>query len=279
MIRAVFASCVLTAVMATPVLVSPAVADNVLVVTPSGEKIFQNKPTENRRKTSQKSASNKTKAGSKPNIQWQLLDQLDQLQQEVQLLRGLVEEQAHNLERMQRSQRDRYIDLDHRISELSSQVVGVASSSTGTATSAKSGGAATVKLDVPGMDDKKLYNIGQDFVQNRQFDQAINAFNQLLEQYPESRYIPNGHYWLGEVYMAQPEPNWGEATAHFLTVLESYPGHPKVPASLYKLGKASDLMGDKQKAIKYLKKVVEQYPSSSSAGLAKQYIQNLMAIN
>lgn len=280
MIRSAFLSVLMTvAIMATPLLVSPAVADKVLVVTPSGEKVFRDKAVQSTPQANQKSAVSDIKAGAKPNIQLQLLDQIDQLQQEVQLLRGKVEELGHNFDRMQNSQRDRYIDLDRRITELSSQAIGVASSSAGTVASAKSDGAATKKLDVQDMDERKLYNTAQDFVQNRQFDQAIRAFNKLLEQYPNSQYIPNGHYWLGEVYMALPQPRLQEAKAHFLTILESYPDHPKVPATLYKLGKASDLMGDKQQAIKYLKKVVEQYPSSSSAGLARQYIQNLMEIN
>ncbi len=269
MIRRLGSLTLMFVIAAAPLAVPPAIADNVLVVTPSGEKVFQKRPA--------KSGQQAQSTDKKPNIQLQLLDQLEQLQQEVQQLRGQVEEQAHQLQRMQRSQRDRYLDLDRRLSELSSQSSQTAS--LGPATASPGQTAVPVKLDSKGMDDKKLYNTAQDFVQSQKFSQAIAAFNQLLEQYPDSRYIANAHYWLGEVYLAMPQPNVNEAKAHFQTVLDDHAGHPKVPASLYKLGKISDLSGDKQQAIKYLKKVVEQYPSSSSAGLARQYIQNLMAVN
>jgi len=48
-----------------------------------------------------------------------LYTQLEALQQEVQNLRGMVEEQANQLRRMQTEQRDRYLDVDRRLSELS----------------------------------------------------------------------------------------------------------------------------------------------------------------
>lgn len=48
-----------------------------------------------------------------------LYNQLEALQREVQTLRGLVEEQGNQLNRMQTEQRNRYLDLDQRLIELS----------------------------------------------------------------------------------------------------------------------------------------------------------------
>ena len=275
MLRAFVKPFLMLSIWLAPAMVPSLVlaADSVLVVTPSGEKVFKKKA---RAKPAQRPGVNAVQSGVKPNAQWQMLDQIEQLQQEVQLLRGQLEEQAYQLKKIQRNQRDRYIDLDRRISDLSKPGSGVVGTSSPGSTIKAS---PVVNLDVKGMDDRKLYNTAQEFVQNRQFDQAITLFNKLFENYPDSRYVANGHYWLGEVYMAKPQPNLDEASAHFLTVLETYPDHSKVPASLYKLGKVSNLMGNNDRAIKYLKKVVEQYPSSSSAGLARQYIQNLMMAN
>ncbi|HEY0960985.1 MAG TPA: tol-pal system protein YbgF [Pseudomonadales bacterium] len=47
-----------------------------------------------------------------------LYTQLESLQQEVQNLRGMVEEQSNQLRRVQTEQRDRYLDVDRRLSEL-----------------------------------------------------------------------------------------------------------------------------------------------------------------
>ena len=48
-----------------------------------------------------------------------LYTQLEALQSEVQTLRGMVEEQSNQIRRLQTEQRDRYIDVDRRLSELS----------------------------------------------------------------------------------------------------------------------------------------------------------------
>lgn len=47
-----------------------------------------------------------------------LLNRLNELQVEVQTLRGLVEQQAFEIESLKKAQRDRYVDLDSRINRL-----------------------------------------------------------------------------------------------------------------------------------------------------------------
>ncbi len=59
-----------------------------------------------------------------------LYNQLEALQREVQTLRGMVEEQANELRRLQTENRDRYLDVDRRLSELSG---GAAAAATGLA--------------------------------------------------------------------------------------------------------------------------------------------------
>jgi tol-pal system protein YbgF len=53
-----------------------------------------------------------------------LLNRLNELQVEVQTLRGLVEQQAFEIESLKKAQRDRYVDLDSRISRLEGGGVG-----------------------------------------------------------------------------------------------------------------------------------------------------------
>lgn len=57
-------------------------------------------------------------AGGGNDIVVSLYNQLEALQQEVQTLRGLVEEQGNQIRRMQTEQRDRYLDIDSRLNEL-----------------------------------------------------------------------------------------------------------------------------------------------------------------
>src|SRR5690606_38398464 len=47
-----------------------------------------------------------------------LYNQLEALQREVQTVRGIVEEQSFQLRKMETEQRDRYLDIDRRLSGL-----------------------------------------------------------------------------------------------------------------------------------------------------------------
>jgi len=208
--------------------------------------------------------------------QWELINQLDLLQQEVQMLRGLVEEQAYQLNRMQKTERDRYLDLDRRISGLGDEF-----SKLKTTLSSSSRSAPVTPVVAPESvatpeavtfaPERQLYDRAQGYVQSRKFDLAIVSFEDMLEKYPGGDYVPYGHYWLGEVYMALDTPLMDEAKKHFLVVLSEHPKHPKVPASLFKLGKLFDVTGERDKARKYLDKVIAEHSGSSSAGLADRY--------
>src|SRR5690606_27333288 len=52
-------------------------------------------------------------------VEGQLMQQLYQMQQEVSMLRGLLEEQEHRLKKLEKDQLDRYQDIDRRLSSIS----------------------------------------------------------------------------------------------------------------------------------------------------------------
>lgn len=208
------------------------------------------------------------------NSQWELIHQVDLLQQEVQMLRGLVEQQSHQLERAQKTERNRYIDLDRRLSELQESYNGLQQSLTEIATAKEKAPAPTpAPQQVYLPSEKELYDKSQGYVQSRKFDLAIVSFQDLLAKYPEGEYAPYAHYWLGEVYMALDTPLLDDAKGHFNIVLKTYPKHPKIPATLFKLGKLWDQLGDQQQASTYFDRVIAEFPGSSSASLADRYKQ------
>ncbi|MGD8346272.1 MAG: YbgF trimerization domain-containing protein, partial [Lysobacterales bacterium] len=85
-----------------------------------------------------------------PQMMANLVIQVQELQDEVRTLRGMMEEQARELENLKRRQRDQYLDLDQRLSEVSSaqplEPAGYAGSESVTAGAAAQG---TPVQDVP----------------------------------------------------------------------------------------------------------------------------------
>jgi tol-pal system protein YbgF len=72
--------------------------------------------------TTTQSGVNNTGSNSGNEIIVTLYNMLEVLQREVQTLRGLVEEQSYQIRRMENEQRDRYLDVDNRLSELNQRM-------------------------------------------------------------------------------------------------------------------------------------------------------------
>ncbi len=196
---------------------------------------------------------------------WTLSEQLQQLQQEVQALRGLSDEQSHKIEQLERQQKDNYTDVDQRITALSKG---------GTTTQPSS---AVVNASVNPQDfydEKQRYQAVQQLVKDKKLVEAQKALIQFLKDFPKGAFTANAHYWLGEVDMVLPKPDLDQAQYHFSYIVQNYPNHAKVPASLYKLGTIYDVKGQKQKAEALFNQVIKQYPSSTAAQLAQRYLTN-----
>ena len=140
--------------------------------------------------------------------------QVQQLQQEVMRLNGKVEEQAHELTTLKEQSLQRYMDLDKR--------AGGGQLAAGNATAAASGDAGS-PIAAPGRWSARrrtgrggeAYRAAYALVQGRQFDQAIPAFKQFLQRYPDGQYAANAHYWLGELYLVLDPPDLESARQSF----------------------------------------------------------------
>ena len=187
---------------------------------------------------------------------------LEQLQREVQALRGTVEQQQHKIKRMEQDQRDRYRDLDKRISGLQ-QAAPVAASLP--ATGAAADASATAATD--GVTDVEAYQAAFALVRSKDYDAAVKAFDEFIDTYPSSTRLANAYYWLGEVNLAQK--NTESAKQAFEYVVTSYAKHRKAADASYKLGVIYKQQGDAEKAKQYFEQTVAQYPGTSAANLAQ----------
>ena len=207
----------------------------------------------------------------------ELFHQLQMLQVEVQELRGLIEEQSHLVNRLTRDQKNQYLDLDRRISLLSSGTRAPASTSAGSTTSPPASGASAppVGATSASVSERDAYTKAFNLTKDKRFEEAIDAFNQLIVDYPNGQYTPNAFYWLGELYLALPEPELEKSRQSFAQVVNLYPSHQKVPDSLYKLGVVYYRLGESDRAMTYLDRVQSDYPTSPAARLAKSYAAEL----
>lgn len=203
---------------------------------------------------------------------------IQQLQREVRDLRGQVEEQQHQISRLQQQGRDRYVDLDQRILELSKAVESGGHSSQQTAAAGTStDGAKPNQARVyrsPEPEEQQAYSGIIDLIRNKKdYDTAITRLYEFVDAYPEGDLTVNAYYWLGEVYLAKPQLE--QARQAFTIVATRYGDHRKAPDAVYKLGVTLDRLGEKEEARRRMSTVIELYPDSGAAALAKKYLESV----
>lgn len=100
------------------------------------------------------------------------------------------------------------------------------------------------------------------------FDAAIPAFEAFIKDNPNSDYVANALYWIGECHYSKSE--LPKAKEYFFKVAGNYPNSPKAPDSLLKLGYTLTAMKEKEKAAAIFESLIKSYPSSPAAAKARE---------
>lgn len=206
-------------------------------------------------------------AGAASNMLTELYFQLQSLQQEVLQLRGLVDEQAHEIKRLKQQRMDDYLDLDRRLSRLSGAGGSPLGGTTGAASSDQAG--AEPNPNSGSLSETETYRAAYQLLRDRNLEEAISAFNGYLTQYPRGNYAGNSYYWLGEIYLLKEDLE--QARGWFGKLLQDFPDDRKVSDAKFKLGKVHHELGDEAKARELLQDVAGD--GSDAARLARRYLE------
>lgn len=175
-------------------------------------------------------------------------NRIDQLQRDVQQLRGEIEVQNHALEEMRRRQKELYLDTDRRLRQLETVPSMPATSAVSPPTSAVSpvemappdGSTPEAVASVPppvlssGQDEKAAYDMAYALLNDRRYPDAAKAFGQFVTAWPQSDYTDNARYWLGETWLVMGEHE--AAMRAFNELVKSHPDSDKVPGARLKIG-------------------------------------------
>ncbi len=216
----------------------------------------------------------------------ELFMRFQQLEADVAQMRGQLEEQSYQIERLTQQQKEQYLDLDKRVALAlkGAPSSAAATPSGGPMNTTPSTGDASPRDDAgppsgggyrAGGSERDAYDIAFDLTKQRRFNDAINAFNDMLVNYPNGAYAGNAFYWLGQLYLALPEPNLEKSRQSFAQVINLYPTNQKVGDAMYKLGMVYHRLGDRAKALEYLNRVLTQFPGTPEARLAQSYSAEL----
>lgn len=199
--------------------------------------------------------------------------QYQQLQAEVSALRGQLEEQAYELQKLKQQHQEDFASLDRRLSGGSAP----SGSSTAENPAAPINASSAVQPpvspgDKPGnTDGREEYEAAYGLLKEKNYSGASAAFKAFVAKYPDSEYAGNSWFWLGFVYQTQGDTN--SAGAAFSSLIERFPSHSKTDDAKYNLGKIYNQQGKTDQARTLLKEVAAG--NSKSAPLAKSYLESM----
>lgn len=231
-----------------------------------------------------------------------LVIQVQELQDEVRMLRGRLEEQNTELENLKRRQRDQYLDLDQRLSDVrNAQPVVGAGTSAGTRPGVSQGptvspGEASpevrppmdtpsqvTSLDTPQVqsqsapvsaaEEKAAYDQAFQALKELRYADAAEDFQSFLDQYPNSEYADNAQYWLGESYYVTR--NYDIALTSFQTLVRHFPDSPKSPDARLKIGYTYYELKQWDNAREALTQVQQDYPGTTLSRLAESRLKSM----
>jgi tol-pal system protein YbgF len=188
--------------------------------------------------------------------------QLDILQDEVNQLRGAVEVQNHQLEKVLQRQRELYLEIDKRMESLAAAPTNVTPAVVEPPAQVLSG------------NENEAYDKAVNLIlKDKLYDQAIPEFRAFLQNYPQSSYVPNARYWLGQLLFNKQD--WAGAGQQFSALVSQYPDSSKRADAMLKLGVTEQERSNTARAKQLWQQLISEYPDSSSSKLAARRLQDL----
>lgn len=214
-----------------------------------------------------------------------LVLQVQQLQDEIRMLRGQIDEQSYEIENLKRRQRDQYLDLDQRISELRNGEPGTAgiaaaggttagaaamppiSDRSGTSTGATTspavaesttpsvGPVADSGADVPDVTDRSGPPSDVTAIAAPQVATAATVAT------PEEQQAA-----YDQAFQALKELRYADAAQEFQAFIDAYPDSTLAGNAQYWLGESYYVTRNYDIALQAFQDLVRQYPESTKRG-------------
>ena len=135
-----------------------------------------------------------------------------------------------------------------------------------------------VAMDIPALRGElsgaeRRYEEGLSLVRAGEVDKGRRVLDSFIGDFPNHALVPNALYWMGETYYH--EKRYAQAVLTFKEVVRRFPKHDKAAAAMLKVGFSYEKLGDNSNARFYLQTLVDEYPDSSPAQMARERVATL----
>jgi len=128
-------------------------------------------------------------------------------------------------------------------------------------------------VPVPTMSPQEAYSVAYNDYLKGNYELAIESFKLYRQQFPDSPLADNALYWIGECRYSQRK--FEEAIDAFDELILSYPQGDKAAAAYLKKGLSFIELGKTPEALAALKILVAKYPLEEESKIAQDKIREL----
>jgi len=209
---------------------------------------------------------------------------IDSLQEEMERLRGRIEEAGHRsaqaLEEAQRLRRDvATLPASGGPPAAASSALGPPPLGAPTGQVAEGESPETLGAQAAGATSEEVqaYRAAYAAWRSSNNDACIDQFRNFLQAYPASAYADDATYWMADCYFKKED--FKTSILRFDDVVQRYPKGNKAADALYRQGQALLKLGPgySKAAGKAFERVLSEYPESPRSAEAKRQLELLSA--
>jgi tol-pal system protein YbgF len=191
--------------------------------------------------------------------------EIGRVKEDVEVRLKVLEEKRKSLEEKNRAQEEKIKEMEDRLKGVEGKIK--------QAELEKSSPAKEVLSEPKGVSAAMgdLYKDAYEIFQKGDFEGARKKFGAFLKQYPNAELSGNAQFWIGETYYQKKD--FEKAILEYEKAISKYPESSKIPAALFKQALAFLELGDKTNARNLLRKVIERFPNSEQAEMAKKKLE------
>lgn len=186
--------------------------------------------------------------------------------QEIQILKGAIEENKHYVDEGTQKNEKFLKDFDMRITAMEEKLSLFESQ-------LQEVGKGGAKTGPAAVEEDELYRKALAEINAQSYKGALLLLDQFLKKFPKSSMADNAQYWKGEVLYAQKQ--FPQAILEFQKVVQRFPKSDKVPAAVLKQGYCFFESKEYLDAKAFLEKVATAFPRSEEAIKAKDKIRQI----
>jgi len=130
--------------------------------------------------------------------------------------------------------------------------------------------------------DRDLFNAAQNLVKQKKYSKAISKYDQIVNEFPKSKYVPESLFEMAKLYQGQVIKNINskeslrKAVSMYKKIFTEYPNSPRAESSIFM---SAFILANELQDINAAKTAyqlyIQKYPNGELVKDAKIELQNL----